>query len=58
MHCRGKPRRFCTIRDIKQEQPIPEQIAIPLLEATQGESREELQDIYAALLANAMDPTF
>jgi len=34
---------------------IPEQIAIPLLEAAQSESRTEMQDLWARLLANAMD---
>jgi hypothetical protein len=43
-------------RDVKERQELPEDIAIPLLEAAQGESREELQDVWARLLANAMDP--
>lgn len=34
---------------------LPEQIAIPLLEAAQQESRTEMQEIWARLLANAMD---
>jgi hypothetical protein len=36
---------------------VSEQIAIPLLEAAQGESRSEMQDLWAQLLANAIDPT-
>jgi hypothetical protein len=43
-------------RDVAEQQEVPEDIAIPLLEATQGESREELQELWARLLANAMDP--
>lgn len=45
-------------RDAKDAQPLPEQIAAPLLEHAQGEPRSEIQDLYAALLANAMDPSF
>jgi hypothetical protein len=43
-------------RGVKEKAETPEQIAIPLLEAAQGESREELVDLWARLLANAMDP--
>lgn len=31
-------------------------MAIPLLEAAQGEPRPEMQELLATLLANAMDP--
>ncbi|MCK1320424.1 DUF4393 domain-containing protein [Bradyrhizobium sp. 156] len=41
-------------RDAKTTE-LPEQIAIPLLEAAQQESRTEMQEIWARLLANAMD---
>ena len=34
---------------------VSEQIAIPLLEAAQGESRVEMQELWARLLANAID---
>lgn len=34
----------------------PEDIAIPALEAAQGETRDEMQELWAQLLANAMDP--
>lgn len=34
----------------------PEDIAIPALEAAQGETRDEMQELWASLLANAMDP--
>jgi Abortive infection alpha len=43
-------------RDVAGQQEVPEDIAIPLLEAAQGESREKLQELWARLLANAMDP--
>ncbi|MHC2437673.1 Abi-alpha family protein [Bradyrhizobium sp. USDA 4451] len=38
--------------------PIPEQLGVQLLEHAQGETRETIQDLYAALLANAMDEHF
>ncbi|SNT09870.1 protein of unknown function [Tardiphaga sp. OK246] len=50
-----KTKRILEERDV-EAQEIPEQIALPLIEAAQGEPREELQDLYARLLANAMDP--
>jgi abortive infection alpha-like protein len=53
-----KTKKILHDRDVQETQPIPEQIAIPLLEAAQGETRSELQDIFAALLANAVDPNF
>jgi hypothetical protein len=43
-------------RHVKEQQELPEDIAIPLLEAAQSEPREELQNLWARLLANAMDP--
>lgn len=43
-------------RDIAEEQEVPENIAIPILEAAQSETRDELQQLWARLLANAMDP--
>jgi len=53
-----KTRRIIEERNIADKQPLPESLALPLLEAAQGETREEIQDLYAALLANAMDPDF
>jgi hypothetical protein len=53
-----KTKKILRERNLQEEREIPEQVAVPLLEAAQGETREELQDIYAALLANAMDPRF
>jgi hypothetical protein len=37
-------------------EPISNNIAIPLFEAAQDESRPELQELWARLIANAMDP--
>ncbi len=53
-----KTKKILRDRDAKEEHPVPEQIAVPLLEAAQGETREEIQDLFAALLANAMDPAY
>src|SRR5207247_8456868 len=44
-------------RNRSETAEVDEQIAIRLLEAAQGEPREEMQDLWARLLANAMDPT-
>jgi hypothetical protein len=43
-------------RHVADRLELPEDIAIPLLEAAQGEPRDELQELWARLLANAMDP--
>lgn len=43
-------------RGVKEPLQPPEDIAIPILEAAQGETRAEMQDMWARLLANAMDP--
>ena len=48
-------KRLLEDRGVRPE-PAPEQIAIPLLEAAQGESRPEMATRWATLLANAMDP--
>jgi hypothetical protein len=52
-----KTKKILHDRDVREQQELPEDIAIPLLEAAQGEPREELQDLWARLLANAMDPS-
>lgn len=52
-----KRRKKLESRGVSEPLQPPEEIAIPILEAAQGETREELQDIWASLLANAMDPT-
>lgn len=51
-----KTKKILHDRDVKDPLELPEDIAIPLLEAAQGESREEMQELWARLLANAMDP--
>jgi hypothetical protein len=51
-----KTKKILKDRDVTEQQELPEDIGIPLLEAAQGESREELQELWARLLANAMDP--
>jgi hypothetical protein len=45
-------------RNLKDEElkAVPPNIAVALLEAAQDESRDELKEIWASLLANAMDP--
>jgi Abortive infection alpha len=44
------------IEDRKAEtEPVSLALAVPILKATENESREELQDLWARLLANAMD---
>jgi hypothetical protein len=44
-------------RDVKDRSATPEQIAIPLLSAAEGESRDELRSLWSRLLANAVDPS-
>jgi hypothetical protein len=43
-------------RQIKKPEPVSAVLAVPLLRAAQDESREEVQELWARLLANAMDP--
>jgi hypothetical protein len=49
-------RKILIGRDLAETAPVAEQIAIPLLEAARGETRKEMQALWAQLLANAMDP--
>jgi hypothetical protein len=51
-----KTKKILKDRNVAEQQEVPEDIAIPLLEAAQGDSREEIQELWARLLANAMDP--
>jgi hypothetical protein len=44
-------------RNLAEVAPVAEQIAIPILEAAQGDPRPEMQELWATLLANAMDPS-
>jgi Abortive infection alpha len=48
--------RILRERKVTDRSATPEQIAIPLLEAAQAESRDELRNLWARLLANSMDP--
>jgi hypothetical protein len=43
-------------RNVTQTQPVSPSLAIPLLRAAYDESRSELQQLWAALIAAAMDP--
>lgn len=43
-------------RNLAETAATAEQIAIPLLAAAQGDPRPEMQELWATLLANAMDP--
>jgi len=53
-----KTRKILEGRRVEETAAIPEQIGVQLLEEAQGETREAIQDLYAALLANAMDEKF
>ena len=53
-----KTQKILEERNVRESAPIPEQIGVQLLEEAQGETREAIQDLYAALLANAMDTKF
>lgn len=44
-------------RGVKHPQPVTPALAIPLLRAAYDEGRPELQDLWARLLAAAMDPS-
>ncbi len=54
---RGKTEEILRQRGIEQPEPIDPKVAIPAFEAASMESNEELQDFWANLFANAMDPT-
>jgi hypothetical protein len=43
-------------RGVRDPQPVTPALAIPLLRAAYDESRSELQDLWARLIAAAMDP--
>ncbi len=43
-------------RGVKDPSPADLAVALPILHAAADESRDELQDLYARLLAAAMDP--
>ena len=48
--------KILTRRNVKQTQPVSPSLAIPLLRGAYDESRPELQELWAALIASAMDP--
>ncbi|MBK3663469.1 DUF4393 domain-containing protein [Bradyrhizobium diazoefficiens] len=52
----AKAKKKLIDRGVTQPTQPPEQIAVPLLEVAQAESRDELIDLWARLLANTMDP--
>jgi hypothetical protein len=43
-------------RKVSETEPVSPSVAIPLIQAAQDESRPDLQERWARLLANAMDP--
>lgn len=43
-------------RGVKETQPVSPSLAIPLMRGAYDESRPELQELWAALMASAMDP--
>jgi hypothetical protein len=43
-------------RGVKDPKPVSPSVAIPLIEGASSETREELQDLWAKLIASAMDP--
>ncbi len=51
-----KVQRKLEARRVQETQPVSPSVAIPLIRAAYDESREELQDLWAALIAAAMDP--
>jgi hypothetical protein len=51
-----RTKEILKLRNLTETAPMAEQIAIPLLEAAQGDPRSEMQELWATLLANAMDP--
>lgn len=44
-------------RQVEHPQPVSPSVAIPLIRAAYDESRPELQELWAGLIAAAMDPT-
>ena len=54
---RGKTEDILRQRGIDKPEPIDPKVAIPAFAAASMETNEELQDLWANLFANAMDPT-
>ena len=53
----AKAREKIRARGVSEPQPVSLTIALPLLRAAADENRAELQEMWARLLANAMDPS-
>ena len=51
-----KARERLEARGVKEQQEVPLSLGLPLLEAASDEDRDELVDLWARLLAAAMDP--
>jgi hypothetical protein len=51
-----KVQRKLELWGVRETQPVSPSVAIPLIRAAYDESREELQNLWAALIAAAMDP--
>jgi hypothetical protein len=51
-----RTQEILAVRGVTEIQAVSEDIARPLLEAAREQGREELQEIWARLLANAADP--
>jgi hypothetical protein len=59
MHIADKVEAIHVQRDIEDKTvPIPPRIAIPMLESASLEDDEELQEVWARLIANSTDPNF
>jgi hypothetical protein len=52
----GKAKERLRARNVSERQSVSLTLALPLLKAAADESQPELQDLWARLLANAMDP--
>lgn len=53
-----KTKKIIEERDQAERIPVPEELGVSLLEAAEKETRDSLQDLYAALLANATDSRY
>ena len=52
----GKISEILQRRNVQKPEPVSPSLAIPLISAAYDETRPELQQIWAELLAAAMDP--
>src|SRR5207244_6619587 len=52
----SKARARLTERGVEDPQPASLSVALPILRGAADEDRDELMDLWARLLANAMDP--